>query len=78
MLCERILKRIRELLAQTILGITGVTGTSPLFDILKKTTCRKIDLFPFSGEGVGDIHSLGSVRKVTYLLTYLLMELSPS
>jgi hypothetical protein len=30
---------------------------------LKNTTFRKLDLFPSSGEGVGDTYSVGSVRK---------------
>jgi hypothetical protein len=33
--------------------------------ILRNTTFRKLDLFPCSGEGVGDTYSVGSVRELT-------------
>jgi hypothetical protein len=44
------------------------TKLCPLFNILKKkklkkTKFRKLDLFPSSGEGVGDTYPAGSVRK---------------
>jgi hypothetical protein len=34
----------------------------PSSGILKNTAFRKLDLFPSSGEGVGDTYSVGSVR----------------
>jgi hypothetical protein len=37
-----------------------------LYDILKKRKTHKVsvtELFPTSGKGVGDSHSVGSVRK---------------
>jgi hypothetical protein len=40
-----------------------VLGLCPSSSILKNTTFRKLDLFPSSGEGVGNIYSSGSVNK---------------
>jgi hypothetical protein len=44
-----------------------VFGLCPPSDILKKTSFRKLDLFPSSGEGMGDTYSVGFVRKSWYL-----------
>jgi hypothetical protein len=40
-----------------------VFGSCPSSGILKNTMFRKLDLFPFSGVGVGGTYSVGSVRK---------------
>jgi hypothetical protein len=40
-----------------------IFGLRPSSGILKHNTFRKLDLFPSSGEGVGDTYSVGSVRK---------------
>jgi hypothetical protein len=44
---------------------SGLLGfwTSPSSGILRNTTFRKLDMFPSSGEGVGDTYSVRSVRK---------------
>jgi hypothetical protein len=45
---------------------TGLLGfwTFPSSGILENTTFRKLDLFPSSGEGVGeDTYSVGPLRK---------------
>jgi hypothetical protein len=44
------------------LGIIEFSILCPLAGILKNTTFRKLDLFPSSGEKVGTISSVGSVR----------------
>jgi hypothetical protein len=38
-------------------------GLCPSFGILKNTAFRKRALYPFSGEGVGDTYSVGSVGR---------------
>jgi hypothetical protein len=43
-----------------------VSGLCPFCGIVKSTkvaTVRKLDLFPSSGEGMGDNYSVGFVRK---------------
>jgi hypothetical protein len=41
-----------------------VFGLFPSSGILENTTFRKLDLFPSSGEGLGeDIYSVGPLRK---------------
>jgi hypothetical protein len=39
-------------------------GSAPSPSIFKNIALRKLDLFPSSGEGVGDTRSVGSVRRV--------------
>jgi hypothetical protein len=39
-------------------------GLCPSFVILINTTIRKLDLFPSSGEKVGDTYSVGFVGKI--------------
>jgi hypothetical protein len=41
-----------------------VFGLRPSSGILKNTTFRELDLFPSSGEGVGDTYSVGSDTKI--------------
>jgi hypothetical protein len=41
-----------------------VYGIFPTSRTLKNTTIRKLDLFPSSGDGVGDTHSVGSDEKI--------------
>jgi hypothetical protein len=38
-------------------------GLCPSSGIVKNTTSRKLDVFPPSGEGVGDTYSVGPHRK---------------
>lgn len=45
------------------LGINGVFGLRPLSITVKNIMFQKPDLYPSSGEKVGDIHSVGTVRK---------------
>jgi hypothetical protein len=40
-----------------------VFGLGPTVGVLKNLMFRKLDLFPSSGEGVGDTYSVGSVKK---------------
>jgi hypothetical protein len=42
-------------------GLLGF-GLCPSSVVLKNTTFRKLDLFPYSGEVVRDIYSVGSVE----------------
>jgi hypothetical protein len=40
-----------------------VFGLCPLYSNVNNTTFWKLGPFPYSGEGVGDIYSVGFVRK---------------
>jgi hypothetical protein len=47
-----------------VLRIFGVLDFvhRPIFQKIENTTFRKLDLFPFAGEG-GDNYSVGSIRR---------------
>jgi hypothetical protein len=56
---QRIVKITRKYKNQDY-RVSGLCSSSGM---LKNTPFRKLDLFPFSGEEMGDTYSLGSVRK---------------
>jgi hypothetical protein len=43
--------------------VFGLCPSSGILKTQKNTMFRKLDLFPFSGEGTGDTYSVGPLRK---------------
>jgi hypothetical protein len=53
-----------------------VFGLHPSSDILKNTTFQKLDLFVCTSERMGDLYSVGSIRKIQPQSLLLVIEVS--
>jgi hypothetical protein len=60
----------RLFITPSVITLIIIQGISEFLDFVN-TAFQKLDLFPFTGENVGGTHSIGSIRSILDLDTFV-------